>query len=73
MASIKSFDWQKHKSELDRLFFKSFPLVPRSVSGTLNLYSFACGCILVHIKRANMYDPHMSEYAWLDLAPFKRL
>ena len=37
MATIRSFDWQKHRSELDRIFFKSFPLVPRSVSGALNL------------------------------------
>jgi hypothetical protein len=44
MASIKSFDWKKHKSELDRLFFKSFPLVPRSVSGALNLWSFSYSC-----------------------------
>ena len=24
-------DWERHKTELDRIFFKNFPLIPRQV------------------------------------------
>ncbi len=28
-VAMEEFEWEKHKTELDRIFFKDFPLVPR--------------------------------------------
>lgn len=34
---MADFDWDEHKTDLDRIFFKDFPLVPRLDITTMHL------------------------------------
>ncbi len=36
---MQGFDWEQHRVELDRIFFKDFSLVPRQVSTCTHIKS----------------------------------